>query len=180
MRIIGGKNRSRQIKMVGIETTRETTDMVRESIFNLINQYPIHGYGLDLFSGSGAMGLEALSRGLDYCYFNDLNRKAFNTTKENVKALNYLEQSKIYNLDYKEALKMINNKLDFVFLDPPYKLEVVSEIIDYLYDNKLLNKDFLIICEVDKNYEFNFQNKLDLYKERVYGIRKISIFREAR
>ena len=75
MRIISGKHRSRVIKMVDIDTTRETTDKVRGAIFNLISFYPIKGACLDLFSGSGAMGLEALSRGCSKAYFNDLGKK---------------------------------------------------------------------------------------------------------
>ena len=76
MRIISGKHRSRIIKMVDIDTTRETTDKVRGAIFNLISFYPITGNVLDLFSGSGAMGLEALSRGAKKAYFNDLGKKS--------------------------------------------------------------------------------------------------------
>ena len=76
MRIISGKFRSRVIKMVDIDTTRETTDKVRGAIFNLISFYQMEGRFLDLFSGSGAMGLEALSRGCEYACFNDLGKKA--------------------------------------------------------------------------------------------------------
>ena len=104
MRIISGKHRSRVIKMVDVDTTRETTDKVRGAIFNLLSFYPIQGVCLDLFSGSGAMGLEALSRGCEKAYFNDLGKKAYNVTKENCKALGYHNDVVITNLDYRQAL----------------------------------------------------------------------------
>lgn len=178
MRIISGKHRSRIIKMVGLDSTRETTDKVRGAVFNLILDYPLKGIGLDLFSGSGAMGLEAMSRGLDFCYFNDINKKASETTKENIKALGYVEQSKIYNLDYKNCLKLLDKKLDFVFLDPPYNLDVNFEITNYLFEHDLLNDNCLIIMEVKKELDYQINDYFEVYKERVYGIRKIVILRK--
>lgn len=177
MRIISGKHRSRIIKMVGIESTRETTDKVRGAIFNLILDYPLEGNGLDLFSGSGAMGLEALSRGLDFCYFNDINKKAYNVTLENIKALNYQSNSKVYNLDYKQCLKQLDKKLNFVFLDPPYDMDITFEIASFLYENELLKADSLIIMEVKKDLKYQLEDYFEVYKEREYGIRKVIILR---
>ena len=121
MRIISGKHRSRIIKMVGVDTTRETTDKVRGAIFNLISFHRPEGIVLDLFSGSGAMGLEALSRGYEFAYFNDINKKAYQTTKENVNALGYERNTCVTNLDYNKALSSYTKKFNVVFLDPPYK-----------------------------------------------------------
>lgn len=177
MRIIAGKNRSRLIYMVGLDTTRETTDKVRGAIFNLISEYHITGTGLDLFSGSGAMGLEGLSRGLDFCYFNDVNKKAYQVTKKNVTSLGYLENSKIFNLDYKAALKQVSKKLDFVFLDPPYAMNPSAEIANYLFENNLLNQDSLIICEVGLDTKIELGKPFEVYKDRAYGIRRVVIYR---
>jgi len=178
VRIIAGLHRSRVIDMVGVDTTRETTDKVRGAIFNLICSYQITGNGLDLFSGSGAMGLEALSRGLDFCYFNDLNKKAFLTTKKNIHSLNYDNNTKVFNLDYKACLKLIDKKLNFVFLDPPYALEETINISKYLIEENMLADNALIICEVSKDIKYEVPNGLELYKERDYGIRKIIILRK--
>ena len=177
MRIISGKHRSRVIKMVDIETTRETTDKVRGAIFNLISFYPIKGVCLDLFSGSGAMGLEALSRGCVKAYFNDLGKKAYLTTKENCRALGYEKDVVITNLDYKKALELYREPFDFVFLDPPYKLQCCNEIIEYIEVNKLLKSDGFIICEVDKETVINPTENLEIYKEKNYGIRNVYVLR---
>lgn len=177
MRIISGKHRSRIIKMVDIDTTRETTDKVRGAIFNLISFYPIEGIFLDLFSGSGAMGLEALSRGCSKAYFNDLGKKAYLTTKENCKVLGYTNEVVITNLDYKKALQLYKEPFDFIFLDPPYKLDCCNEVIDYVSKNNLLKKDGLIICEVDKDTVIYETNELMIYKEKNYGIRNVYILK---
>ena len=177
MRIISGKHRSRVIKMVDIDTTRETTDKVRGAIFNLISFYPIKGCCLDLFSGSGAMGLEALSRGCSKAYFNDLGKKAYQVTKDNCKTLGYSQEVVITNLDYKKALQLYKEPFDLIFLDPPYKLDCCNEIIDYIEKNDLLASDGLIICEVDKDTVINPTEKLEIYKEKNYGIRSVYILR---
>lgn len=178
MRIISGKHRSRQISMVGIDSTRETTDKVRGAIFNLINSYSMQGACLDLFSGSGAMGLEALSRGADFCYFNDKNRKAYETTKKNCHNLGYLKEIKLFNLDYKLALKQLERKLSFVFLDPPYALNCYEEVMRYIVESDLLAADGLIICESGVEVVINLPNQLELYKEKEYGTKKVSIYRK--
>ena len=177
MRIISGKHRSRVIKMVDISTTRETTDKVRGAIFNLISFYPIQGVFLDLFSGSGAMGLEALSRGCSKAYFNDLGKKAYMVTKDNCRALGYNSEVIVTNLDYKKALATYKEPFDFIFLDPPYKLDCCNEVIEYVTTNNLLKPDGLIICEVDKDTEINATEQLEIYKEKNYGIRNVYILK---
>ena len=177
MRIISGKHRSRVIKMVDIDTTRETTDKIRGAILNLISFYPIDGIVLDLFSGSGAMGLEALSRGARKAYFNDLGKKAYLTTKDNCRTLGYSDEVIITNLDYKKALTLYKEPFDLVFLDPPYKLDCCNEVIDYLEKNNLLSPDGFIICEVDKDTIINETENLEIYKEKNYGIRNVYILK---
>ena len=178
MRIISGKHRSRKIDMVGIDSTRETADKVRGAIFNSINSYVVDSICLDLFSGSGSMGLEALSRGAKFCYFNDINRKAFEVTKKNCSNLNYFQETKITNLDYHQALKQITKKVDLVFLDPPYALNCYSEIMMYLIDNQLLNENSLIVCEVGKDVKIEPPFNFVIYKEKLYGIKKVIIYRQ--
>ena len=179
MRINAGIYKGRNIKMVGIDTTRETTDMVRQAIFNLLSFCDIKGIGLDLFSGSGAMGLEGLSRGLSFCYFNDINKIAYNTTKENIKTLKVEDKTKVFNLDYEVALGKIKEKLSYIFLDPPYHLDVLNKIIAHIDDNGLLEEDGFIIIETLKEYKIEPKN-FSIYKEREYGIRKIVILEKKR
>lgn len=179
MRIISGVHRSRIIKMVGVETTRETTDKVRGAIFNLISFKTNQGRVLDLFSGSGAMGLEAMSRGCSFAAFNDLGKKAYLTTKDNIQMLGYNnENTFVTNLDYKKALNLYKEPFDFIFLDPPYKLDCCNEIIQIIADNSLLTEDGLIVCEVDKNTVINESVAFEIYKEKEYGIRKVYVLRK--
>lgn len=177
MRIISGTEKSRKLNMVNIETTRETSDMVRESMFNLINSYEKKGIALDLFSGSGSIGLEAISRGISKCYFNDINKTAYNTTLSNVKLLKYESKTEVTNLEYMECLKKLKDiKFNFIFLDPPYKLECINEILSFIKENNMLQEDGLIIYESGKEYSYK-DDVYELYKEKKYGIKKITILR---
>jgi len=177
MRIVGGIYRSRKIQMVGVSTTRETTDMVRESVFNLLSMVRIEGKGLDLFSGSGAMGLEAISRGLDYCYFNDMGKEAYKITKENIKALGLENKTTVHNNDYLKELNILNDNFDFIFLDPPYKLDCINNILEFL-NEKLLKIGGYIVVEIEKDYQIKEFSNLIVYKDRTYGIRRIVILKK--
>ena len=173
MRIISGKYRGKKIDFVPSDSTRETQDKIRGAIFNSIYPY-MDGKtaGLDLFSGSGAMGIEAISRGLERCVFNDLSIDAYKTTKNNINACK-IENYAIYNLDYKKCLdELKNNKFDIVFLDPPYKLEIIDDIIDFILENNMLNSYGLIVCEYEK--EIN-NHGLKVIKEKSYSYKTIKI-----
>lgn len=174
MRVISGKFRGKKIDIVGIDSTRETQDKIRGAIFNSIYPYMDNRkLGLDLFSGSGAMGIEAISRGLESCIFNDLNFKAYNTTINNIKSCK-IDDYKVYNLDYKKCLEELKNmKFDIIFLDPPYKLEVIDDIIDYIQNNNMLNNNGLIICEYEHNIK---EHNLKIIKEKSYSYKTIRIY----
>jgi len=176
MRIISGKYRGKKIDIVGLDSTRETQDKIRGAIFNSIYPYMDNlKICLDLFSGSGSMGIEAISRGFEYCYFNDLNINAYKTTKKNIESCKISDYN-VYNLDYKECLETLKNvKFDCIFLDPPYKLEVISDIINYVIENNMLNPNGLIVCEYE--YDFNIDNpKLEIVKEKSYGYKSVRIY----
>ncbi len=171
MRITAGKFRHRIIKMTNLETTRETQDKVRMAIFNMLGQYFDGGMALDLFSGSGAMGLEAISRGIDFVTFNDINKDALNIVKENLVSLD-IKNYELFNLDYKMALKKITKKYDLIFLDPPYALNNIDEILDLSF--QVLKDNGLIIFEMAK--ESKYSNRYKVLKEKNYGIKKVVIF----
>jgi len=174
MRIISGKYRGKKIDIVGIDSTRETQDKIRGAIFNSIYPYTDNlKIGLDLFSGSGAMGIEGVSRFLDMCYFNDLNINAYKTTLKNIEACK-IEKYKVYNLDYKKCLEELKNvKFDCIFLDPPYKLDVIDDIIEYVINNNMLNKNGLIVCEYENNIK---DHNLTIIKEKSYSYKTIRIY----
>ena len=174
MRIISGKYRGKKIDIVGVETTRETQDKIRGAIFNSIYPYTDDlKVGLDLFSGSGAMGIEGISRFLDTCYFNDLNIDAYKTTKKNIEACKIINY-KIYNLDYKVCLESLKNvKFDCIFLDPPYKLDAIDDIIEYILENNMLSNKGLIVCEYENNIK---DHNLKIIKEKAYSYKQIRIY----
>ena len=179
MRVISGLYKGRNIKGFDIDGTRPTMDRVKESIFSSIQNYIDEAICLDLFSGSGNLGIEALSNGADSCYFVDINKKAVNTIKENIDSLNITNHI-VMNCDYKDALDYFKNnniKFDLVFLDPPYKLNVIDSIINYILDNNLLNNKGLIICEFDTEINKEY-DKLKVIKEKKYGSKYVVIFKK--
>ena len=173
MRITGGKLRHRIIKMTNLETTRETQDKVRMAIFNMLGQYFDGGVALDLFAGSGAMGLEAISRGIDTIYLNDINNNACKVIKENVNSLG-ITNAKITNLDYETFYKNNKVKFDYIFLDPPYALNDIDYILDLSLNH--LNDNGLIIFEMAKESKWN--NNYNVIKEKTYGIKRVIIIKK--
>ncbi|MEG0277446.1 MAG: 16S rRNA (guanine(966)-N(2))-methyltransferase RsmD, partial [Coprobacillus sp.] len=155
MRVIAGKFKSRQLKSVDSSLTRPTTDKNKENLFNMIGPYFQGGVCLDLFGGSGGLGIEAVSRGIEELYSVDKQYKAFLTIKENVKTLKIEENAHVYKMDYQKALEQFAKekiKFDLVFLDPPYSMKINQNILLYMVENRMLNDDCLIVIE-DLNEE---------------------------
>ena len=153
MRIISGKARGTKINTIESNTTRPTLDRVRESIFNIIQDRVNDSVVLDLFAGSGALGIEALSRGADMVVFCDSNEKCIKMVKTNLEKTHLYEKSKCYSMDYKKCLnKMKNNGIifDIVFIDPPYKDDIAVEATKSIIQFGLLRNDGIIILETDE------------------------------
>ena len=173
MRIISGKYKGKKLEGFNIEGTRPTLDRVKESLFGMIQTYIQNSQVLDLFAGSGALGLEAISNGAKTCYLIDNNKEAIKTIKQN--SQNFDEDLKIINIDYKKFLKETNEKFDIIFLDPPYKENQMDKSLRIIEERNLLNKDGIVICE----YEIgNPKTNLNLIKEKSYGNKKIKIFQK--
>lgn len=172
MRIISGKYKGKKLNGFNIEGTRPTMDRVKESLFGMIQTY-IHGsIVLDLFAGSGALGLEAVSNGAKECYLIDNNIEAIKTIKEN--SQNFEEQLNIIHIDYKKFLKTTNKKFDIIFLDPPYKEKQLDTSLRIIEERGLLNENGIVICE----YEIGEPHtNLELIKEKSYGPKKIKIYK---
>ncbi len=178
MRIIGGKHRGRNLVRVGKITTRETADMVKESVFNMLGG-TIDGIVLDLFAGSGAYGLEAISRGASFLYAVDHDRIAVKTIVENAKILNEIEHVSVNLKDYQRFLNALEETLffDVVFIDPPYDFIVYHEVLEQLDTH--LNQNALVVCESKKQIILEDEiNSLVKIKERVYGIKRITIYQK--
>ena len=179
MRIISGKARGTKIQTIESENTRPTLDRVKESLFNII-QNKIQGTNvLDLFSGSGALGIESLSRGANLAIFCDYNSEATKVIKQNLTKTKLQDKAIIYNEDYKKCiidLKKKKLKFDVIFLDPPYKLDLAVDSLKLIIENDLLNENAIIIIETDQKdrdkkeiQEIKDKYKVDIFDERKYG-----------
>lgn len=179
MKIISGFLKGRTIKGHNIEGTRPTMDRVKESLFGIIQNYIPDSVCLDLFAGSGNLGIESISNGSKLCYFNDINKACIKEINKNVKDFNIEKQSIVLNKDWESCLRHLNSsniKFDVIFLDPPYKMECLNDIIDKIIEYKLLNSDGLIICEISKMYLKGFDS-LEEIKNRKYGDKFIVIYK---
>ena len=175
MRIVAGKYRHRIIEMTNLETTRETQDKVRQAIFNMIGPYFDGGSCLDLFAGSGAMGIEAVSRGINTLYLNDLNKEALSVCKRNCTSLK-LSDVHYYNMDYKDYLSGVRASYDLIILDPPYKMDDIESILLEVYP--FINKRGLIVFEMGKESHYPEElNDLELIKNKEYGIKRVVVYR---
>ena len=174
MRIIGGRMRGTKLATLeGFETTRPTLDRVKESLFNIISFKLIDSIVLDLFSGSGALGIEAISRGAEKAYLCDESRKAINIIKQNVQKTKCDKEVEIINKRNSDALeyfKKMNKKFDIVFLDPPYKTNFAEESAEFIIKNDLLKEDGIIIIETDN--QSKVEEGLDVENLEIYDIRK--------
>lgn len=171
MRIISGKYKGRNIKGYDIDGTRPTMDRVKESLFGIIQNYIPNSVCLDLFAGSGSLGIEAISNGAKVCYFNDSNKEMIKILNENLKGM---DNSIVFNKEYDKFLNEIDEKFDVIFLDPPYKMNLISSSIDIIIQRSLLKEDGIIICEYETE---EIDCNLKLIKEKKYGSKKIKIYK---
>ena len=173
MRVISGVARGTKISSIESLDTRPTLDRVKESLFNIIQNDLKGKVVLDLFAGSGALGIEALSRGAEKAYFCEINLEAIKILKQNLEKTKLIKNAIITNKDYKVALKGIQDKLDIIFLDPPYKLDLTGKAIKEILDLELIDNTSLIIVETDelKRDMEQIENikELEIIDKRKYG-----------
>ncbi|MBR2705002.1 MAG: 16S rRNA (guanine(966)-N(2))-methyltransferase RsmD [Clostridia bacterium] len=157
------------------ENTRPTLDRVKESLFNIINSRIEDSIVLDLFAGSGAIGIEFLSRGAKKAYMCDKSKEAIKFVKDNVNKTKLQDKAIIANKDYKEFLMDLyksKEKFDIIFLDPPYEKNLAVESVSLILEYKLLNNDGIIIIETDqKEREIKELEEInvEIYDTRKYG-----------
>lgn len=177
MRVVAGKYKGFNLKAPKNKNTRPTDNKVKEAIFDMLYPIKTEAIALDLFAGSGQMGIEFLSRGLDLVYFNEIDRFGFKVLKDNLEKIkddNYI----LTKLDYKLFLEDCKNKdikFDYIFLDPPYDADYIDKSLSLIKDYELLNEDGIVVTESDRELDFNEEFDLYLYKEKMYG-RKIVKF----
>lgn len=181
MRIVAGVYRSRVIKPVPGTSTRPTSDKIKEAIYSRIGPYFEEGLMLDLFGGSGNMGLEAISRGISHVYFCDSANASVKTIKENAKTLGVEKQCTITRCDYMVMLEMCAKEqhvFDLIYLDPPYKKQQIAKILNFIDEHGLLSEDGNVVCESLKEDDFEeTYGQLKKVKDTTYGITRITYYK---
>ena len=169
MRIIAGTARSLPLKTVEGLDTRPTTDRIKETLFNIIQDEIPGCYFLDLFAGSGQMGLEAVSRGAQYAVFVENNKKAAACVEDNIRFTKFTKETKLYNSDVLSALRAMEGKyrFDIIFMDPPYRKGFEEKIIPYLLESSLVREGTQIIVETAKDTDISYMENFDCDMERV-------------
>lgn len=180
MRIIAGEFGGRRLKAVPGDKTRPTTDKIKEAMFSMLGQYFQGGKALDLYAGSGALAIEAVSRGIDVAYLVDRQYAAIQTIKENITVTKAASQFIVWKMPAQKALEKLTvakEKFDLVLLDPPYAQQEILKLLDYLVASELLNQDALVLCETDNQvvypeYIQHYQTK----RLQNYGLTQVAIF----
>lgn len=178
MRIISGRARGTKLMTLEGLDTRPTTDRVKESLFNLL-QYDFYNKRiLDLFAGSGALGLEGISRGATSATFVDMNKACIEIVRKNAEKTRSLEEAKFVQGDCLTAIhRLEKDTLDLIFMDPPYSKGHVEPILEAIVHDGVLKVDGLIVIEHAKNDVWNLPETLELVKTRTYGITSLTIYR---
>ena len=160
------------------KNTRPTDNKIKEAIFDMLYPIKTNGNALDLFAGSGQMGIEFLSRGLEKVYFNESDRNSFRVLKENIEKIKD-DNYELSKLDFKMALENYKNqgiKFDYIFLDPPYAEDFIKTSLDLILNYELLNEDGIVITESDRYIEISDTYDLYLVKEKNYGRKIVEIY----
>ena len=181
MRIIGGKHRSRILAEFPGEDVRPTSDRVRESLFNILSLKIYGARVLDLFCGSGALGLESLSRGAKEVLFNDRSKDSLAILKKNLLALKIPvngEEAKVTNYDFSVCLEQARGQFDLIFLDPPYRFDYGTQALQLIAKRNLLTEQGIVVNERDIPFEGEIEG-LEKFDERKYGRTYLTFFKKA-
>lgn len=177
MRVIAGDKKGRRLVTPDGLDTRPTSDKVKEALFSII-QFELDGASfLDLFAGSGQMGIEAISRGAERAVFVDSGKKPCDCIRQNLKELSLSDRAEVKMQNAESYLSLCSEKFDIIFLDPPYKEELVSAVFEAV--TRVANDTAAIICEVPKGLEvLENVNGFSLKKRYRYGKTELVLFRK--
>jgi len=179
MRVIAGSARSMPLCTPNGEGTRPTTDRIKETLFNILQSDVPGAVFVDLFAGSGGVGIEALSRGAKYAYFADNNKEALECIRKNLTFTKLADNATVIARDVRDALFEINKPADIIFMDPPYSLGLEFDIMQMLKNAKCLTEDTLIIIEADINNDLSDIESLGytMTREKCYKTNKHVFFK---
>lgn len=183
MRIIAGEFKGRTLKAVPGKFTRPTGDKIKESLFQMIGPFFEGGTCLDLFAGSGALGIEAISRGMEYAVFIEKHPRAIRTIYENINIVRIDKQTEVSRMDAFRALRVVSKNeahFDLIFIDPPYQKIDYQKILNEIIRLNILNKDGFIVCEHDPSLALSgLTDDVQIYKQATYNATTaITIYRK--
>lgn len=183
MRVISGTAKGTKLNSIDNLSTRPTLDRVKEPLFSIIQSYIVDANVLDLFAGSGALGIECLSRGALKCTFCDKSYESIKMLKQNIEKTRFQEKSIVYSVDYKKCLENIKKeKFDIIFVDPPYKLDIAVDSLKRILQYNILTKEGIIVVETDEQERDLKQieeiEKLEVIDVRKYGRVKLIFLHE--
>lgn len=173
MRVIAGTARSLKLKTIEGMDTRPTTDRTKETLFNVLNPELPGARFLDLFSGSGAIGIEALSRGAAFACLVEQNRPAAACIRENLAFTRLADRAMVMECDVFAALARLEGKqepFDVIFMDPPYNHDLEKQVLNYLSHSKLLHEDTILVIEASLETDFSEAEEMgfEVYKSKRY------------
>lgn len=178
MRIISGIRRGHKLCSFDGDDVRPTTDRVKESIFNLIQTYVPDAVCLDMFAGSGALSLEALSRGAAYAVCVDKDKRSVDIIRKNITSLDFGEICETVNMSCLDYAAETDRKFDIIFLDPPYNKGLIEPVLDAISKYGILNSGGIIVLESDST-DFNSETAdFTILKQRKYGRTVITVYAE--
>lgn len=181
MRVISGSKKGHKLKAPKGMDVRPTEDRIKESLFNILRPLKLDAIVLDLFAGSGSIGIEFLSRGAEKSYFVDIASASIATIKDNLKNTNFMDKSIIINRDAVKALNHFieeNIKFDYIYIDPPFKQhELFNKILQILSSSNLILETGVVIIEHEKSFKLQEEiNDFIMYDNRDYGSKTLSFY----
>lgn len=177
MRVITGVARGRKLKTLDGLDVRPTTDMVKEAMYSILQFELENAMVLDLFAGSGQLGIEALSRGARFCVFVDHSREAQEVIMENLKTTGLNKNARVVMIDYMAFLNYTKETFDIVLLDPPYQQGLIDAALPILVDK--MHEDGIIVCETSAKETLPQKVKdFEIFKEYRYGKIKLTTYRK--
>lgn len=176
MRIIAGTARSLPLKSIEGRDTRPTTDRIKETLFNILQSDIAGSSFLDLFAGSGQIGLEALSRGASHAVFVENNKKACACIEENIRFTRFTPSSRLLAMEVLSALRTLEgtDTFDCIFMDPPYRSGLEQEVLTYLSSSGLLSENGVIVIETAMDTDISYVEDLGfvITREKKYKTNK--------
>ena len=177
MRVIAGTRRSLPLKTLKDDRVRPTTDRIKETLFNMLSPYVPGCRFLDLFAGSGAIGIEALSRGAEEAVFVDSSREAVEVIRENLRFTKLTDQARVLSDDVAGAIRRLETEgkaFGIIFMDPPYREGLQLKTLEALRDSVLAGPETLIVAEALKETDLSASEEMGfrIVKEKKYGSNK--------